>query len=266
MSATFRIYQTVESGLAEGLADVLIDCVEGGASVGFMLPLPREKAIRFWQNALASAARGERIVLVAEEVGTSKIVGTVQVVLAMPDNQPHRADVAKMQVHSRARRCGLGAALMCAAESAAREAGKTLLVLDTVTGSDAERLYARLGWQRCGVIPDYALWPQGGLCREINLILGVGPNLSQASVAERLPKRHSLGLSRRRRKSVVILRLAVLFEFLLMTECPWPINLRVRVDRKTKMTIPGANWPRICSASSLVASLTTSILPTMNRS
>jgi GNAT superfamily N-acetyltransferase len=97
-------------------------------------------------------------------VESNTIVGTVQVVLAMPDNQPHRADVAKMQVHRRARRRGLGAALMRAAEAAAREAGKTLLVLDTVTGGDAERLYARLGWQRCGEIPGYALWPHGGLC------------------------------------------------------------------------------------------------------
>jgi GNAT superfamily N-acetyltransferase len=150
--------------VAEALADVLLDCVEGGASVGFMHPLPRSKALAFWQNTLASSARGERIVLVAEDVDSNTIVGTVQVVLAMPDNQPHRADVAKMQVHRRARRHGLGAALMRAAEAAAREAGKTLLVLDTVTGSDAERLYIRLGWQRCGVIPGYALWPQGGLC------------------------------------------------------------------------------------------------------
>ena len=149
---------------AEGLADVLVDCVEGGASVGFMHPLSRAKALAFWQNSLSGAARGERIVLVAEDVKSNIIVGTVQVVLAMPENQPHRADVAKMQVHRRARRRGLGAALMQAAEAAAREAGRTLLVLDTVTGSDAERLYARLGWQRCGVIPGYALWPQGGFC------------------------------------------------------------------------------------------------------
>jgi GNAT superfamily N-acetyltransferase len=165
MPDTFRIYQaTVDPALVESLADVLVDCVEGGASVGFMLPLPRAKAIAFWQNALASAARGERIVLVAEDLNSKIIVGTVQVVLAMPDNQPHRADVAKMQVHRRARRRGIGEALMRAAEATAREAGKSLLVLDTVTGSDAERLYLRLGWQRCGEIPGYALWPQGGLC------------------------------------------------------------------------------------------------------
>ena len=165
MTDAFRIRRAApDPAETEALADVLMDCVEGGASVGFMHPLPRSKALAFWQNALASAARGERIVLVAEDVDSGTIDGTVQVVLAMPDNQPHRADVAKMQVHRRARRRGLGEALMRAAEAAAREAGKILLVLDTVTGSDAERLYARLGWQRCGTIPGYALWPRGGLC------------------------------------------------------------------------------------------------------
>jgi GNAT superfamily N-acetyltransferase len=163
--ANIRIRRVVnESPLAEALADVLLDCVEGGASIGFMHPLPRAKAVAFWEGILASAGRGERIVLVAEDVTTNAIVGTVQVVLTMPDNQPHRADIAKMQVHRHARRQGVGAALMRAAEAASIEAGRTLLVLDTVTGSDAERLYTRLGWQRCGVIPGYALWPRGGLC------------------------------------------------------------------------------------------------------
>jgi GNAT superfamily N-acetyltransferase len=155
---------THESADVQALADVLLDCVEGGASVSFMHPLPRAKAIGFWQAALASAARGERIVLVAEDAKSGGIVGTVQVVLDTPENQPHRADLAKMLVHRRMRRRGLGAALMRAAEAVARECGKTLLVLDTVTGGDAERLYARLGWQRCGEIPGYALWPRGGLC------------------------------------------------------------------------------------------------------
>ena len=153
-----------EPELAAGLADVLIDCVEGGASVSFMSPLPRHKALAFWQAAIESARRAERILLVAEESDSTTIVGTVQVLLATPDNQPHRADVAKMLVHRRARRCGLGAALMRAAEAAARQAGRTLLVLDTVTGGDAERLYTRLGWHRVGVIPGYALWPNGGFC------------------------------------------------------------------------------------------------------
>ena len=151
-------------GTVEGLADVLIDCVEGGASVSFMAPLARERAIAFWCGVLDSAAEGERVVLIAEDEPTGQIIGTVQVVLAMPDNQPHRAEVAKMLVRREARRRGLGASLMQAAEAAARAAGRTLLVLDTATGGDAERLYARLGWQRCGVIPGYALLPQGGLC------------------------------------------------------------------------------------------------------
>ena len=99
-----------------------------------------------------------------ELVATARSDGTVQVVFAQPENQPHRADIAKMLVHRRARKRGVGAALMRAAEAAAREAGKSVLVLDTVTGSDAERLYARLGWAKVGVIPNYALWPEGGLC------------------------------------------------------------------------------------------------------
>lgn len=165
MSDGIRIYRVgSDPAVVEGLADVLLDCVEGGASVGFMLPLSRSKAVAFWQNVLASAERGERIVLVAEDVESKMIVGTVQVILTMPENQPHRADIAKMQVHRQARRRGIGEALMRAAEAAALEAGRTLLVLDTVTGSDAERLYTRLGWQRCGEIPGYALWPGGGYC------------------------------------------------------------------------------------------------------
>lgn len=163
--ANIRIRRVAnEPAVAEALADVLLDCVEGGASIGFMHPLPRAKAVAFWESVLASAGRGERILLVAEDITTKVIVGTVQVVLTMPDNQPHRADIAKMQVHRLARRHGVGAGLMHAAEAASLEAGRTLLVLDTVTGSDAERLYTRLGWQRCGEIPGYALWPRGGLC------------------------------------------------------------------------------------------------------
>jgi GNAT superfamily N-acetyltransferase len=144
------------------LSAVLIDCVEGGASVSFMLPMTRDKAERFWRGVAEGVAAGERILLVAEEGG--EIVGTVQVVLTQPENQPHRADISKMLVHHKARKRGMGAALMLAAEEAAARMGKTVLVLDTVTGSDGERLYMRLGWQRVGVIPNYALWPQGGLC------------------------------------------------------------------------------------------------------
>jgi GNAT superfamily N-acetyltransferase len=162
-SIEIRCLETVGDREIQGLSDVLIDCVEGGASVSFMLPLSRAKAEAFWHSVSASLARGERAVLVAEdEAGV--IVGTVQVLLNQPENQPHRGDIAKMLVHRRARRLGVGAALLAAAERSARNAGKTLLVLDTVTGSDAERLYARQGWQRCGEIPDYALWPNGTPC------------------------------------------------------------------------------------------------------
>jgi len=145
------------------LSAVLIDCVEGGASVSFMAPLSYERASAFWQGVAEGVAAGERILLVAED-RSGGIVGTVQVVLRQPENQPHRADISKMLVHRGARRQGIGAALMRGAEDAAHRAGKTVLVLDTVTGSDGERLYARLGWERVGVIPNYALWPSGGLC------------------------------------------------------------------------------------------------------
>ncbi|MGE3109055.1 MAG: N-acetyltransferase family protein [Phycisphaerales bacterium] len=144
------------------LADVLIDCVESGASVSFMLPISRDRAVAFWQRVADDAARGARVVLVAQD--ESGICGTVQLVLDMPQNQPHRADVCKMLVHRRARRRGIGTALMRAAEDVARARGRSLLVLDAVTGGDAARLYERLGWIRAGDIPNYALLPAGGLC------------------------------------------------------------------------------------------------------
>ena len=147
----------------EALADVLVDCVEGGASVSFMLPLGRDKALAFWRGVADGVARGERALLVAED-GAGRIVGTVQLVMAMPDNQPHRADVAKMLVHRRARRAGIGQRLLAALDAVAKEEGKTVLVLDTVTGGDAERLYGRAGWQRAGVVPKYALMPDGTFC------------------------------------------------------------------------------------------------------
>jgi GNAT superfamily N-acetyltransferase len=145
----------------DGLANVLIDCVEGGASVSFMHPLPRDRAVAFWRAVAQSVAAGKRALLVADDA--QGVCGTVQLVLDQPENQPHRADLSKMLVHRRARRQGLGAALLRAAEATARECGKTLLVLDTAS-DDAERLYGRAGWERVGVIPDYALLPQGGLC------------------------------------------------------------------------------------------------------
>ncbi|MGQ9365485.1 N-acetyltransferase family protein [Azospirillum sp. ST 5-10] len=158
-----RLSATEVRARAAALAEVLADCVAGGASVSFLAPLAPGKALAFWQGVADGVERGERILLAAEDAADGALVGTVQVVLAQPENQPHRADVAKMLVHRRARRRGVGAALMRAAEDAARTAGKTLLVLDTAS-PDAERLYERAGWSRAGTIPGYALWPGGGLC------------------------------------------------------------------------------------------------------
>lgn len=160
-SAAIRRVLRPDDTMIEQLAEVLIDCVEGGASVSFMAPLARRKAEAFWRGLGEDVASNARILLVAED--ETGIVGTVQLVLAQPENQPHRGDLAKMLVHRRARGRGLGSALVRAAEDSARAAGKTLLVLDTATGSDAEKLYVRLGWSPCGIIPDYALWPRGGL-------------------------------------------------------------------------------------------------------
>ena len=157
---SLRRLHAVDDAQIDALADVLIDCVDGGASVSFMHPLPRERAVAFWRRVAQGVAAGERALLVAEDA--RGLCGTVQLILDQPENQPHRADLAKLLVHRRARRHGLGEALMRAAEAAARDCGKTLLVLDTASG-DAERLYERLGWTRVGVIPGYALLPHGGL-------------------------------------------------------------------------------------------------------
>jgi GNAT superfamily N-acetyltransferase len=159
---TLRRLHTVSETEIEGLSAVLVDCVEDGASVSFMHPLTRERADAFWRTVADDVAAGRRALLVAED--PDGICGTVQLVLDLPENQPHRADLVKMLVHRRARRRGLGAALMRAAEAMARECGRTLLVLDAVTGGDGERLYTRLGWTRVGVIPRFALMPDGAPC------------------------------------------------------------------------------------------------------
>jgi GNAT superfamily N-acetyltransferase len=148
---------------SSALAHVLMDCVAGGASVGFMAPLIRDKAEAFWRRVAEGVARGERGVFVAEDAASHSVVGTAQIVLGQPENQPHRAEVSKVLVHRCARKRGVGAALMRAVEDAARTAGKTLLVLDTASG-DAERLYERSGWTRVGVVPGYALLPDGRPC------------------------------------------------------------------------------------------------------
>jgi GNAT superfamily N-acetyltransferase len=157
-----RISPAEAADLIEPLADVLVDCVEGGASVSFMQPMTRAKATSFWRGVVDGVARGERALLVAEDA--QGVLGTVQLVLGLPENQPHRADVAKMLVHRRGRRRGVGRRLLDAVDHEARREGRHVLVLDTVTGGDAERLYARAGWQRVGAVPKYALMPDGPFC------------------------------------------------------------------------------------------------------
>jgi GNAT superfamily N-acetyltransferase len=161
-SKLVRRLHTVQEAEINGLVDVLMDCVEGGASVSFMHPLSRDRATAFWRQVAQDVAAQKRALLVAEDA--HGLCGTVQLIFDLPDNQPHRADVVKMLVHRRARRQGLGAALLLAAEGTARECGKTLLVLDAVTDGDGARLYERMGWVRVGDIPNYALMPRGGFC------------------------------------------------------------------------------------------------------
>ena len=146
----------------DGLATVLADCVEGGASVSFMSPFSHTQARTVFEGYATDVDEGRRVVLAAFAGG--EVVGTVQVILAVPPNQPHRGEIAKLLVHRSARRRGIAQLLMERAEVEARAEGKTLLVLDTVTGDPAERLYARLGWNRVGVIPNYALYPDGRPC------------------------------------------------------------------------------------------------------
>lgn len=159
---SLRRLTALDAAQIDGLAAVLIDCIDGGAGVSFMHPLSRERATAFWRTVAQGVAAGERALLVAEDA--QGICGTVQLIFAQFENQPHRADLAKMLVHRRVRRRGVGEALVRGAEAMALDCGRTLLVLDTVTGSDAERLYARLGWVRVGEIPRFALGPRGGFC------------------------------------------------------------------------------------------------------
>jgi GNAT superfamily N-acetyltransferase len=161
--AVRRVDAHEAAACVDGLADVLVDCVEGGASVSFMLPISRDKARAFWRGVADGVERGERVLLVAE-TAEGDIVGTVQLITALPENQPHRADVAKMLVHRKARRRGVARKLMAALDIEARSEGRTVLVLDTVTGGDAERLYERAGWRRVGVVPKFALMPNGDYC------------------------------------------------------------------------------------------------------
>jgi ribosomal protein S18 acetylase RimI-like enzyme len=159
---TIRRVTTLTAAQIDDLAEIVLDGVADGAGFGFMDGVTRERARLFWRGVADGLAQNDRALLVAED--DHGVCGTVQLRFAQPDNQPHRGDVAKMLVHRRARRRGLGAALMTALVEVAREEGRTLLVLDTATGSAADRLYTRLGWQRVGEVPDYALDPDGSMC------------------------------------------------------------------------------------------------------
>lgn len=159
----FSLSRTDILSRLDELADVLEDCVNGGASVSFMQPFSRDTASAFWHNVARSVAEDGRVVLAAEDE-SGRIVGTVQLITAQPENQPHRAEVAKLLVHQRGRRKGVARALMMQLERVARQHGKSLLVLDTASGSGAESFYVQCGWQKVGEIPRFALMPDGQYC------------------------------------------------------------------------------------------------------
>ena len=152
----------ISDAVLEQLASVLVDCVEGGASVSFMAPFSQEQGLTFFRKVANSVVAGDTVLLAAKLDG--KIIGTVQLGLDTPPNQPHRADVKKMLVHRSARGRGVGADLMARVEEEARKLGRWLLVLDTVPGDNGYRLYRRAGWTESGIIPDYAMFPDGRLC------------------------------------------------------------------------------------------------------
>ena len=151
----------------DDLADLLVDSVEGGASVSFLAPLAHYEARDWFAGVLHEMDLGRRVLLAAF-LG-NRLVGCAQLVLAWQANAAHRAEVQKMMVHRSARRMGVGARLMRQVEVEARALGRTLLILDTETGSDAEHLYSHLGWIKVGVIPDYAMRPDGSGLRPTSL-------------------------------------------------------------------------------------------------
>ncbi len=155
-----RVLSAAETnGCIGRLAEILIDAVDSGASVGFLAPLSVDRAERFWVDAAAEVADGQRILLVSEVADS--VVGTVSVVRSPKENSAHRVEIAKLLVHRSARQLGVGTELMAAADLAALEAGATLAMLDTTAGSTADRLYRRLGWTALGVVPNHALYPDG---------------------------------------------------------------------------------------------------------
>lgn len=144
----------------EDLCRVLVDCVAGGAAISFMAPLDHDTAVRFWVDDIKPAIETwDRHLFGAFDEG--HLIGSVQLLVNMPPNQPHRAEIAKMIVHPDRRGRGLGKALMRAALASAKDAGKTLVTLDTRTGDVAESLYKSIGFEKTGVVPDFAFDPDG---------------------------------------------------------------------------------------------------------
>ena len=162
-----------EPKVVAALCELLIEVVANGGSVSFMHPLAREDAAAFWQDSLARAAAGGRVVLGARE--GDELVGTVTLDLAMPPNQPHRAEVAKLMTRPGRRGRGVARSLMAKAERIAVERGRTLLVLDTAAEEGAAGFYERLGYIRVGAIPGYALKPHGGLTATIIFYKALDP-------------------------------------------------------------------------------------------
>jgi ribosomal protein S18 acetylase RimI-like enzyme len=153
------------------LADLLIETVAAGGSVSFMHPLERDVALAFWRSSLAAAARGERVVL---GVLDPDLVGTLTLLLDMPPNQPHRAELAKLMTRVAARNRGIARALVAAAEAAARAHGKTMITLDTAEDEGAAGFYAKLGYEHAGILPDFAYKPHGGLTGTVLLYKRIG--------------------------------------------------------------------------------------------
>lgn len=161
-------------GRLDDLAAVLMDAVAHGASVNFMAGITQEEAAAFWRSQVPGVADGGKRLLVAGDGG--RLVGTLLLNLAHQPNAPHRAEVGKMLVLSSARRRGLGGRLLAAAEDVAREAGRTLLMLDTETGSAGDLLYRSYGWTECGRVPDHSFRPDGRLAETTMFFKTLGPH------------------------------------------------------------------------------------------
>lgn len=146
------------------LANLTQHVVHGGASIGFMENCQKDDMVVFWTAVSDKVAQKKTLLLIARALETNQIIGTVQLQIDLPKNQPHRADLAKMHVHALHRRKGIAKDLLLRAEEIALQHGRYILVLDTVTDSDAQNLYLKCGWVEVGHIPEYALLPNGELC------------------------------------------------------------------------------------------------------